>query len=169
MRIQTERLEITELTQDMAWDIHVNSLDEDTRRFVPDEVFETLDEAQETVAFLIRQYDGFTGPLVYAVLRKADGQNLGYVQMVPLNHGAWEIGYHIGKPFTNSGYATEAVRAFLPVMTKRIGIREVYGICLMENAASCRVLEKCGFEALFTGLGEYQGKRSEIVKRIWKA
>ena len=42
MRIETERLIITEMTMDMAPDVHENSLDEDTRRFVPDEVFETL-------------------------------------------------------------------------------------------------------------------------------
>ena len=47
MRIETERLIITEMTMDMAMDVHKNSLDEDTRRFVPDEVFETLDDAKE--------------------------------------------------------------------------------------------------------------------------
>ncbi len=45
--VETERLIITEMTMDMAMDIHKNSLDEDTRRFVPDEVFETLEDAKE--------------------------------------------------------------------------------------------------------------------------
>ena len=49
MRIETERLIITEMTMDMAMDVHKNSLDEDIRRFVPDEVFETIEEAQETM------------------------------------------------------------------------------------------------------------------------
>ena len=53
MRIETERLIITEFTPDMARAVHENSLDEDNRRFVPDEVFETVEEAAETVAFLI--------------------------------------------------------------------------------------------------------------------
>ena len=44
--VETERLIITEMTMDMAMDIHKNSLDEDTRRFVPDEVFETLEDAK---------------------------------------------------------------------------------------------------------------------------
>ena len=50
MRIETERLIITELSMDMAKDLHLNSLDEDNRRFVPDEVFETVEEAAETDA-----------------------------------------------------------------------------------------------------------------------
>ena len=46
MIIETDRLVLTELTADMAGDILRNSQDEDNRRFVPDEVFDTLEEAQ---------------------------------------------------------------------------------------------------------------------------
>ena len=166
--METERLIITELTMDMAQAIHEQSLDEDNRRFVPDEVFETPEEAREAIAFLMSQYGGTKGPQVYAVTTKADGQVVGYVQMAPVRDDAWEIGYHIGKRNTGNGYATEAVRAFLPVMAERIGIREIYGICLRENAASCRVLEKCGFEKQFSGIGDYQGERREIVRSVWK-
>ena len=169
MRIETDRLIITELTMDMAQDVHENSLDEDTRKYVPDEVFETLEDARETVEFLMSQYGAFEGPLVYAVLTKQGGRNAGYVQMVPIDGGAWEIGYHIGAKYTGNGYATEAVKAFLPVMAATIGIGEVYGISLKENAASCRVMEKCGFENLFSGIGPYQGAQREIVKNVWRA
>ena len=50
-----------------------------------------------------------------------------------------------------------------------MGIREVYGICLKANAASCRVLEKCGFRLLFDGMGPYQGKEKEIIRSVWNA
>ena len=62
--VETERLIITEFTMDMAEDVHENSLDEDNRRFVPDEVFETVEEAGETVAFLMSRYGGSEGPFV---------------------------------------------------------------------------------------------------------
>ena len=168
MIAETDRLLITELTMDMAEDVHENSLDGDNRRFVPDEVFETVEEAREAVAFLAAQYGRREGPQVYAVIIKADHRNAGYVQMVPLEDGIWEIGYHIGARYTGNGYATEAVRAFLPVMADSLGIREVYGICLKENAASCRVMEKCGFEREFAGTGNYQGEEREIVRNVWK-
>ena len=42
--LKTERLTITEFTPDMAQAVHENSLDEDNRRFVPDEVFETVED-----------------------------------------------------------------------------------------------------------------------------
>ena len=166
MCIETERLVITDFTPDMAYDVHVNSLDEDNRRFVPDEVFETEEEARDALAFLISRCGGTEGPLAYAVLTKDGGENVGYVQMVPLEGGAWEIGYHIAKRYTGRGYAAEAVRAFLPVMAERLGIREAAGICLSENIASKRVLLKCGFEPVFEGTGDYQGEKRQIFRSV---
>ena len=168
MLTQTQRLIITELTPEMAEFIQMNSMDDDTLEFVPDEVFSTTEAAAETIAFLISRYDRTDAPLVYAVNRNEDNRNLGYVQLVPLADGGWEIGYHIGKTYTGKGYATEAVSAFLPVIAEKVGTETVYGISRKDNAASCRVLEKCGFEPFFVGVGNYQGKRREIVKTIWK-
>ncbi len=166
--VETERLFITEMTMDMVNDVHKNSLDENIRRFVPDEVFETIEEAKETVEFLMSQYGTADGPLVYALITKDGDKNIGYVQLVPIKDGKWEIGYHVAKPYTCKGYATEAVTAFLPVMAKKVGTDEVYGIRLLENVASGRVLEKCGFETFFTGEGEYHGGIYEISKSVWR-
>ena len=168
MRIETDRLVITEFTEDMAQAVHENSLDGDNRRFVPDEVFETTEEAREAIAFLASQYGRFDGPLAYPVLTKAGGENIGYVQIVPIGEGRWEIGYHIAERYTGNGYATEAVKAFLPRMAERIGIDRVDGICLSANAASKRVLSKCGFEPVFEGAGEYQGEQREVFRSVWK-
>ena len=166
MRIETERLWICEFTPDMAQAVHLNSLDEDNRRFVPDEVFETVEEARETVDFLIGRYGGMEGPFVYPILLKS-GENIGYVQLVPVEEG-WEIGYHVAKAYTGRGYASEAVRAFLPVMASEHGLSEIYGICLEENIASAHVMEKCGFLPVFQGRGMYQGAERDIIKNVWK-
>ncbi len=163
--IETERLNITEFTPDMAQAVHENSLDEDNRRFVPDEVFETVDEAAETIEFLMSQYGGSDGPFVYPVLIK-DGANIGYVQAIPLDDGFWEIGFHVGEKYTKNGYATEAVKAFLPVIMNKLGIEKIKGICLSENIASRKVMEKCGFVLEFEGTDSYQGDQRQIC-RYW--
>ena len=167
LSIETDRLTITEFTLDMAEDVHKNSLDEDNRRFVPDEVFETTEEARETVEFLISRYGGEEGPFVYPVLLK-DRTNIGYVQLVPVEDG-WEIGYHIAKKYTGKGYAAEAVRAFLPVMMKEHQLKQMIGICVAENYASRRVMEKCGFTKLFEGIGPYQGQEINICRYLYTA
>lgn len=165
-QIETERLIITEFTMDMAEDVHKNSLDADNRRFVPDEVFESPEEAGETVAFLISRYEGEEGPYVYPILLKADRTNIGYVQLVPVSEG-WEIGYHIAEAYTRNGYAAEAVRAFLPVIMKEQHLNQVLGICVSENFASRRVMEKCGFTKLYEGIGPYQGQERSICRYLY--
>lgn len=167
MKIETERLLITEFTPDMAESVHKNSLDADNRRFVPDEVFETVDAAAETIAFLMGVYTHGGGPLVYPVLLKG-GPCIGYVQAIPLEDGTWELGYHIGGAYTKQGYATEAVRAFLPVILPQLGLAELTGICLAENKASVKVMERCGFTKLYEGPGAYQGQEREICRFVFK-
>ena len=165
--IKTERLYITEFTLDMVEAVHLNSLDEDNRRFNPDEVFETTEEARDTVEFLMNVYENGDGPLVHPVLL-ADGTNIGYVQVVPMSDGNYEVGYHIAKAYTGNGYATEAVKAFLPEIMKKLDIKEIFGICVAENIASIKVLEKTGFTKEFDGIGTYQNKEREICKYIYK-
>ena len=167
MNIKTSRLTIKTFSLDMAKSVYENSQDDDTRRFVPDEVYDSVEEARAAIEFLISRYDSTDGPFVYPIITN-DSKNIGYIQLCQIDDGSWEIGYHIAKQFTGQGYATEAVKAFLPAMAKKINIKEVYGICLAENTASVRVLEKCGFTQIYKGLGNYQGKDAQIIKAIWK-
>lgn len=166
-RLETERLQITEFTPDMAQAVHENSLDEDTRRFLPDEVFETPGEAEETIRFLMSRYEAGEGPLVYPVLRK-DGTNIGYVEAVPLEDGTWEAGYHIGGRYTGNGYATEAMKAFLPAVAATLGLRRISGICAAENIASRRVMEKCGFVPEYEGPALYHGTERAVCRYAWQ-
>lgn len=167
MNIKTSRLTIKTFSLDMAQSVYENSQDEDTRRFVPDEVYDSVEEARAAIEFLISRYDSADGPFVYPIITNDGNQNMGYVQLCQIDDSSWEIGYHIAKQFTGQGYATEAVKAFLPEMTKKLNIKEVYGICLAENKASVRVLEKCGFVQIYKGSGNYQGMEAEIIKTVW--
>ena len=137
----------------MAQSVYENSQDDDTRRFVPDEVYDSVEEALEAIEFLMSRYESADGPFVYPIITNDGGKN---------------IGYHIAKQFTGQGYATEAVKAFLPAMAQKLNIKEVYGICLTENIASVHVMEKCGFVQIYQGAGNYQGKEAQIVKTVWK-
>jgi len=59
---------------------------------VPDEVYNSVEEAREAIDFLMSCYDSTDGPFVYPVLTN-EGQNIGYVQLCKLDEGTWEIGY----------------------------------------------------------------------------
>ena len=69
--------------------------------------------------------------------------------------------------FEVNGYATEAVKAFLPVIMPKLGIRKIAGICLADNRASVKVMERCGFVKEFEGVGPYQGEERNICKFVF--
>ena len=163
--INNDHVSIVYLEENMSYDVWQNSLDEDNRRFVPDEVFETLEEAQDVVKALIDCYSHEDGPFIYAVIRNMDSANLGYVQLVKISEG-YEIGYHIAKRYTGHGYATEAVNLFLDYLKNNSNLKEIYGVALATNKASRRVLEKAGFKLYFEGMDLYQGKRRKIIKTV---
>lgn len=167
MRVETSRLIITNLDLTMAESLHKLSLDEDNRRFVPDEVFETVEEAKETIRYLLECESSGKGPQVHPILLR-DGTLAGYVQAAPLKEDEWEIGYHIGADYTRRGYATEAVSAFLPVMMDKLNLTEMTGVCLAENLASVKVMERCGFEKQFEGTGDYQGRERRVCRFVYR-
>ena len=165
MRIETARLIITDFSPSMAHDLSLCSMDEDVQRFIPDEYFPTDAIAAEVIDDLIACYGTAEGPFAHPVLLK-DGTLIGYVQLPPLD-GGWEIGYHISKAHTGKGYATEAVQAFLPVIMAQLGLTQVMGVCHGENAASRRVLDKCGFRTVFEGEGPYHGGICPVYRAVF--
>ncbi len=166
MYIKSERFIITELTMDMCNEYQKNSVDADNRRFVPDEVCETVEDAERTLKWLIESYSTSNGPFVYPIITN-ENINIGYVQACPLGE-KFEIGYHIAENYTGNGFATEAVKIFLPVIMDMLQIYKIYGIVLEENIASHKVLEKNGFKLVFKGIDKYQGEDRELRKYIFE-
>ncbi len=160
-----DKLQIVKMNQSMYYDVYKNSQDDNNRKYVPDEVFGSLEEATEVVDQIISSYENKDGPFVYAVIRKKDNANLGYVQLVKIEEG-WEVGYHIAEIYTGNGYATEAVNLFLDYIKNNTNLKQIIGIALAANKASKRVLEKCGFELIYEGTGLYQGRKRKIIKTI---
>ena len=77
MKIRTPRLTITTFSPDMAQAVYENSQDDDTRRYVPDEVYNSVEEAREAIEFLTSRYDSVDGPFVYPIITNDDGKNIG--------------------------------------------------------------------------------------------
>ena len=164
--ITTQRLIITTFLPSMAKDVHLNSLDEQTRQFNADEVFDTEQDALDTITFLISCYAHQDGPFVFPILLQS-GENIGYVQADPIDD-AWEVGYHIAKDYRGKGYATEALTVFAPYIMQALNIHEIWGICHKDNIASHRVLEKAGFSLHDHGQGVYKGHTQGIYKYLLK-
>ena len=162
---QGQRISLVFIEQSMTYDIWQNSLDDNNRKYVPDEVFETIEETSFVVNQIIKNYETKESPLVLAVFINETKQNIGYVQLVEIPEGQ-EIGYHINEKFTNKGYASEAVNLFIDYLKENTDLEKVYGIALAINKASRRVLDKTGFQLYYEGIGFYQGKKRKIIKTV---
>ena len=82
---------------------------------------------------------------LWLIVRK-DGAHIGNLSFkgVPEN-GVVELGYGISEEYRNLGYATEAVETILAWAFDQPGVNNVAAETETDNAASRRVLEKCGF------------------------
>ena len=82
---------------------------------------------------------------LWMIVRK-DGRHIGNLSFkgVPEN-GVAELGYGIAEEFRGYGYATEAVETILAWAFDQPGVTTVAAETEKDNAASRRVLEKCGF------------------------
>ena len=110
------------------------------------------------------------GSFVYPIITNDGNQNIGYIQLckVEIEEETQEIGYHIAKNFTGKGYATEAVKAFLAAMAKKLNIKEIYGICLAENTASVRVHKNADSPKSIRVLEIIRGEKFKLSKQSGK-
>ena len=76
---------------------------------------------------------------------------VGVIALWPKVDGEAEIGYWVAPAFWNTGYASEAVEALLPVAAEA-GWRELVAEVFQDNPASARVLTRAGFG--WEGAGE---------------
>lgn len=94
----------------------------------------------------LRQNPGAEKWLVFRDIVRHDGTQVGLFSFAgPPEDGAVELGYGIFLPFEGQGYATEAVAAMTAWCLEQPEVRCVVAEAEASNAASCRVLEKCGF------------------------
>jgi [ribosomal protein S5]-alanine N-acetyltransferase len=79
----------------------------------------------------------------FAILRKEDLAFMGCCGL-HLKDGRYELGYWLGKPFWNQGYATEAARKLASFAFHDLKAEGVWAGWFDDNPASGRVLEKLG-------------------------
>lgn len=111
----------------------------------------------------------FRNDTTWAIELKETGEAIGamgYMPVCELNLPARKseplVGYWIGKPYWNKGICTEALQLMLEYIRKETSYTSLICSHFVDNPASGRVMEKCGFlptgetavdELLHTGAG----------------
>lgn len=103
-----------------------------------------------------------SGPL-YAM--EADGQLVGLVFVNADGPNAARIGYMVGPPWRNTGYATEGVAAVVDALFND-GVEAVTANVFIDNDASAKVLTRLGFA--YEGDGEEWSAGRGVAAPVWR-
>ncbi|MET9020952.1 GNAT family N-acetyltransferase [Actinopolymorpha sp. NPDC004070] len=91
----------------------------------------------------------------------ADGQVAGHVASFEYA-GSTEVTYWLGREHWGRGIATRALRELLTEVT----VRPLHARTVQDNAASLRVLERCGFRRCGEARGFANGRGAEVPEFV---
>ena len=93
--------------------------------------------------------------LSLAIRRRSDSEAVGSVELRPVGDEA-EVSYMVAAGLRGQGIAPRALGALLTWSARQIGLRRARLACRIDNRASRRVAEKCGFVFLGQDGDQYQ-------------
>ena len=101
------------------------------------EIIRTVfNDALHTWAIVLKESDEAIGAMGYGPSCECD---------LPAREGEPLIGYWVAKPYWNQGICTEALRLMLDHIRQTTDIKSLISGHFVDNPASGRVMEKCGF------------------------
>ena len=95
----------------------------------------------------------FNTDTMWAIVLKETGEAIGCAGYLPAANSnlnipgdECEVGYWIGKPYWGRGICTEALKLVIDYCFNVKGFKSLWGDYFLQNPASGRVMEKCGFK-----------------------
>jgi ribosomal-protein-alanine N-acetyltransferase len=145
--LTTERLELRGIRESDADFLFAHLSDGEVCRYLYDAApFTTVGEAEDLVQLFIDP-EGKTLNR-WIVVETASGEPVGtcgFSHWDKENDRA-EIGYDLSPAYWNRGYMTEALTAAITSGFENMGLNRVEAVIALGNVASCRLVEKLGFE-----------------------
>ena len=157
MRVHTRRLELVPATAEhVRWEINNHAqLGQALAATIPQSW--PPESTRDALDFFARMLEGSPdrqGWMSYYWISRAE--DLGPRVLIggggfmgrPDAEGVVEVGYSVLPEFQNQGYATEAVQALAAWALSQPGVAQVVAEASPDNAASVRILTKCGFVSI---------------------
>ena len=143
--IETERLLLRPPTREDTQAIFERyASDADVTRYLGWPKHTSVQDTQAFVGFSLSEWARWgVGPLL--AFDRESGTLLGGSGLVMETADRAATGYVFARDAWGKGYATESLRATIALAAER-NIARLYALCHVDHQASCRVLEKCGFQ-----------------------
>jgi ribosomal-protein-alanine N-acetyltransferase len=154
--IITQTVTLRHLVPDDAAKIFAMSQESGLRTWLPDQVYQSEEEALAVLQYLDEKYrDPGTpslAPYVLGVCLIGSNELIGHVGLSPLDEQV-EIGYAIEDKYQGQGIASQAVRAMSEWALVHFTLPRILGIVAANNSASCKVLQNADFELIEESMG----------------
>jgi RimJ/RimL family protein N-acetyltransferase len=151
---ETERLALRRFTRDDVENLFDLNSDPEVMRYITGGKPTPRDEIRDQIIpFHLASYQQFAEFGTWAVESRASREFLGWFHFRP---GPGEdiqnidLGYRLRRAEWNKGYATEVSRALIRMGFTSLGVGRVFAHTMTVNAASRRVMEKCGLVCVRT-------------------
>lgn len=126
-------------------------------------VHESVENSKDVIKFV------FSVPETYAITLKENKEVIGSIGVLTgchshlkLKNDECEIGFWIGVPYQNNGYATEACMEIIRHCFEKLNFNAVWCGYYDGNEKSRRVQEKCGFEYVHSNQNAYCDLMGEV-------
>jgi [ribosomal protein S5]-alanine N-acetyltransferase len=144
-RLETTRLILRQAAISDVLDIAIYSSDSEVTQFLRWGPHKTLAETENYIKGVLAEYrEGRDGPWV--IESKENHSVLGHIHLMEISsqHRKAQVGFVLSKAYWNQGIMTEALKAVLKYSFDDLGLNRIEGLCIRENQAAKRVLEKTG-------------------------
>ena len=157
-RITTKRLILRRPLPSDAEDLFRCLSNEEVCRTIDVTRHRTLKDTEEFLDRLIGEYEAKI-LTEWIIEERTAKKAIGIINLYSFSENSAYTGYFLEKDSWGHGFATEALAVLKDHVFSETEIETLYALCLPDNKASLRVLEKCGF--FFEKKGEYRGGKND--------
>lgn len=144
-KFETERLLLQRLRYEDAEEIfYAYASKSEATRFVSWPTHQSIKDTREFLRYANKTWRAGVD-YSFSIRLKESGRLIGSIGIVNDN-GKLQVGYILSPTQWGRGFATEAVNALLTLLRTLEGVYRIGTFVDVDNAASIRVLEKCGFK-----------------------
>jgi len=152
--LETQRLTMRQFTEDDVDNLFDLNSDSEVMRYLTGGRPTPREELRdEVIPFHLAVYERLDRLGTWAAESSATGEFLGWFHFRPgpgTDITNIDLGYRPRRSAWNMGYATEGSRALINMGFTDLGVQRVFGHTMTVNAASRRVMEKCGLTLVRT-------------------
>jgi ribosomal-protein-alanine N-acetyltransferase len=144
-RLETQRHVLRKIAPDDLQDIFAYASDPEVTQHLRWGPHKTQSETRAYLDQVLLEYQtGQDGP--WGMEYRDSGRIIGSIHLMAISaqHRKAEIGFVLARTYWNQRLATEALRRVLAYCFETVGLNRLEGLCLVENHAAKRVLEKVG-------------------------